>query len=391
LNSRFFVAAFALSTACAWAIFPLARPQSARRPDAGSPAAIVATAALSSQQGPLARIVEDKPGALARPARAIIKVTSKNPLASRDQPGRSLLDNWDLSGTEMTKEALAPFLAHSQPASMVFYGPGRMKRLYPLERASGEAQSDQILFFGSDESIQRTAREREEQSAANGSSSESLSPGDFSSGYGAPSSALAEAASLRALPENAFLVGLFRPGKRDNGEPLVPVASDLVAALQGPDYSFDLFDDQDDDEMRAHLATVLSLGHGGDILLNVAESGFLRDEPGADFSIFQTTFRVAGSKYYWQKFAYVGVSDSAAPETFRWFECDPLKGTLVGCAGAVPTTDGGDRFDLAALGAKDARYIWLKDFGKNKNRPSKWPTEGISLDAVRLTHARSKK
>jgi hypothetical protein len=159
--------------------------------------------------------------------------------------------------------------------------------------------------------------------------------------------------------------------------------------LQGPDYYLTNFDSQDDEKMRTLLRTVLSLGNGGEILLKVMRNGFLAHESGSDLSIFQTSWHIGN--YYWQKFARVGISDNPAPETFRWLPCDPFKGILAGCAGAVPTKEGGDRFDLASFGLRRGSYIWIKDIGKNKNMTSKWPTEGISLDALRFEHAYTNK
>ena len=54
----------------------------------------------------------------------------------------------------------------------------------------------------------------------------------------------------------------------------------------------------------------------------------------------------------------------------------------------VPTDEGGDLFDLSEVGAAEAKFIWIKDTGKNKNKPGTWwPTEGADIDNVRLIHA----
>ena len=145
----------------------------------------------------------------------------------------------------------------------------------------------------------------------------------------------------------------------------------------------------DKDSFKKLLSTVVSLGHGGEIMLMVGGNAFLKDKPGFDFVIFENLFRIAGTNLLFQEFASVGVSDRPAPDSFKWFECDPYppRHVLKGCVGAVPTSEGGDQFDLAELGLKEAKYIWIKDLGKNKNFPSKWPTEGADLDAVMLIHA----
>ncbi len=302
------------------------------------------------------------------------RVREKGGAASKESP-QNLLDNWPLEGTGLAPSDIAPFLIHSQPENIVYFSEDGMKRISPKHYETGDAQSEQTLFLSDKKSIQKTAKEREENALASFPYSRTPSVQD----------------NLRALPENAHEIVSFAPGIRANGESLVPIATDLLAALQGPDYSFDNFDASDDEKMRQHLSTVLPLGNSGMLVLRLGESGFILDTQGIDFSVFQTTFRIAGTDKFWQKFADIGVSEKLEPGSIKWFPCDPKNGVLKGCVGAVPTEEGGDRFDLAALGVGQAHYIWIKDTGSNFNFTSKWPTEGCAIDALRFYHAYTRK
>ena len=167
------------------------------------------------------------------------------------------------------------------------------------------------------------------------------------------------------------------------------MAPNILSALQGPDYFFENVNSLDSVRMHRILSTVLSCGHGGEVIIKIKDNGFLLDEPGFDFTIYENAFRIAGTKLIFQEFAYVGISESLETNAVKWFDCDPLNNILQGCVGAVPTAEGGDSFDLAELGVNKIKYIWIKDTGQNKNFPSQWPTEGVDLDAMRFSHAYS--
>ena len=313
------------------------------------------------------------PPKIPAPKNASGKSGTPKPLEVPDESER-LLANWNFTDIGLSKNDLAPFFSESQPESIVYFNHEGSKRIYPNRYEVGGAQSEKTLFLGNKDSIKKVVKEREERAYA----------------MAQPPQVSRE--SFRKIPGNAYEIVFYKPGTRDNGDPLKPVAEDLLAAIQGPDFSLAAFDHSDDTKMHAHMLTVLPLGHGGEILLKVKGNGFVSDEPGFDFSIFQTSFRIVpNANIFWQKFAYVGVSETSAPESFRWFDCDPFKGNLHGCAGVVPTSEGADHFDLAALGLKKIKFIWIKDIGKNKNLPSKWPTEGFALDALRLNHGYTKK
>lgn len=185
------------------------------------------------------------------------------------------------------------------------------------------------------------------------------------------------------LPEDAFEIVFFHPGTRDNGSRFEPIAHDLYAAIQAQDYSLT----SNRSSLLDLYKKILPFGHDGELLLRVKENGFIRNEAGPDFSLFENVLPGSESSPF-QEHAAVGVSESADAASFHWFSCDPEAGVLEGCLGVMPTNRGGDRFDLSTLGLEKARYIWIKDLsGASKNWPSALPSEGCDLDAVRLDHA----
>lgn len=279
-------------------------------------------------------------------------------------------DNWDLINSGLSPEDIAPFLANGQPESIVYFGRDAITQIYPL-RSMPANDTTQTLFVGDAHFVKKTARERKERAKVREETEAIGQPGD----------------QALQLPENAFEIVFFHPGKRDNGDVLRAVAEDLILAIQGPDYSHASVDANDSSQMKALLSSLLSFGHAGELLLKVKDGGFIVDEPGFDFSLYENAFRIGRTRKIFQEFGLVGVSEVSEPTTFHWFECDPRNGVVRGCFGAVPTDEGGDQFDLAEVGQKKIKYIWIKDLGINKNFPSKWPTEGCDLDALRLFHA----
>jgi hypothetical protein len=315
------------------------------------------------------------PTANAKPIvrRAMASVERSKPIADEVIPGARPLDNWNLVGTGIPASALELFAKHTQPESVVFFDDDEMKRIYP--NTPSENPNAQTVFLGTEKSIQKTAADRQARSD------------DYAERYSESYNEMARDFDKVSLPGNAFSVAKFRPGKRDNGETLVPVNSDFIAALQGPDYSLENIPAEDDARMRTNLMTVLSLGHGGELVLKIKGDGFLLDERGFDFAIYENAFKIPGTKIISQEFAKVGVSEELDSGSVKWFDCEPFKKILSGCAGSVPTAEGGDLFDLAELNMSRVKYIWIKDLGNNKNITSKWPTEGVDIDSVRLNHA----
>lgn len=142
---------------------------------------------------------------------------------------------------------------------------------------------------------------------------------------------------------------------------------------------------------------VLSLGHGGEIVLGF-EGGVIVDGEGADFVVFENAFWAGLDPA--QVFAEPGeVSVSEDGQTWHTFGCqaDPIEqGSYPGCAGWSPTLayaaqehptlsasiTGGDAFDLAALGVERARFVRIRDVSMAGQSPS----AGFDLDAVGAIH-----
>ena len=135
---------------------------------------------------------------------------------------------------------------------------------------------------------------------------------------------------------------------------------------------------------------VLSLGNGGEIIL--AFDGLVMvDRPGVDLLVFENAF--AG----FSETGVVGVSDDGINWTDWPCASDDVDAGFPGCAGVHPvfssTTSGisafdpaaagGDGFDLATLGLSRARYVRIRDTGKNRYAPT---SGGFDLDAIAILH-----
>jgi hypothetical protein len=132
---------------------------------------------------------------------------------------------------------------------------------------------------------------------------------------------------------------------------------------------------------------VVSLGFEGLIELQFTDLAAV-DGPGPDFIVFENGF--AG-------FSETGVV-SASSDGIVWkeFACTEDGG----CAGLHPVfanddlgisavdlnVSGGDGFDLAQVGLSEARFIRVKDSGKNKMYGA--PGGGFDLDAVSVVNGR---
>ncbi|WP_148284946.1 hypothetical protein [Pseudobdellovibrio exovorus] len=283
---------------------------------------------------------------------------------------------WNFSGTGLKESEVSSYLQNTPPKAIYFF---RGNELVPISAPLGyDGDLTQYLFVSDLNTIQDIQQQREAQAEQEQAAGQDAQAADRDS---------TDKDSLeKPLPENAFEVVSFTAGKRDDGSVLVPVNPNILQALQGPDYSLEPFNWRDDGEMRAHLSTILSFGHGGELVLKVSGQGYLKNKAGFDFALYENAFRTGSGLNVVQEFARVGVSNSLE-EDFHWFPCDPLQNILSGCLGAVPTAEGGDQFDLTVVGLTEARYIKIQDLGINKNNTSRWPTEGCDLDAVRLFHA----
>jgi len=148
----------------------------------------------------------------------------------------------------------------------------------------------------------------------------------------------------------------------------------------------------------------LSLGVGGEIVVDFGDYDIV-DGPGPDFIVFENPFLLGPCQSYAEP-AVVGLSaGDAAPTSFVDFPCalsrsrgDPQqqRWAYPGCAGVHPVlaaktsctapsaaAAGGDAFDLATLGIKQARYLRLRDAGISTMGDG---TKGFDLDAVVLLH-----
>lgn len=131
---------------------------------------------------------------------------------------------------------------------------------------------------------------------------------------------------------------------------------------------------------------LLSLGHGGEIVLEFSDN-FIADDEGVDFTVFENSFYVNGDTT--QPFieaAFVAVSMDGQ----NWVEFPWDTTTFEGFAGVTPTKDnqnptdpkvsGGDSFDLAEVGLPYAKYVRLTDIGDLKQEGTF--NDYFDLDAV---------
>lgn len=174
--------------------------------------------------------------------------------------------------------------------------------------------------------------------------------------------------------------------------------------------------------------TVLSLGHGGSIVLEFSDNVIV-DGPGPDFIVFENAFFCgappATAADPWSSFAEPGIVEASGDGvTWHPFPYDPvalaqvttlctdraLIESLDGLFGITPSFTGnwivpddplvfdqaspggvsghgGDAFDLATIGMTEARYLRLID----PNLPIGIPgsADGLDLDAVAAIHARA--
>ncbi|MFQ5674439.1 MAG: FlgD immunoglobulin-like domain containing protein, partial [bacterium] len=131
---------------------------------------------------------------------------------------------------------------------------------------------------------------------------------------------------------------------------------------------------------------LLSLGHGGEIILAFNDN-FIVDDEGVDFTVFENPFYLGGDTT--QPFieaAFVAVSMDGQ----NWVEFPWDTTTFAGFAGVTPTRDnqnpgdptvsGGDSFDLKDVGLPFAKFVKLTDIGDLKQEGSF--NGDFDLDAV---------
>jgi len=193
-----------------------------------------------------------------------------------------------------------------------------------------------------------------------------------------------EQEKYKKISKQSFRVISFTPGLRDNKEPIKKPLS-YAHSIKGPDHHFNHIDPTNLKDLQILKERTISLGHGGEIILQITQGGFILDKKGPDFAIFENPFQI-GADLIYQEFARVAVASENKPEAYKWFPCNPTKSVLLNCAGVIPTNQGGDLFDLSTLDIDQVRFIKIKDIGTNLSNYGD-NTEGFDLDSLKIIHA----
>jgi len=188
----------------------------------------------------------------------------------------------------------------------------------------------------------------------------------------------------------AYRVYRFLPGLTGRGEPIQQVPSDLLTlhpmVVGPPDYSLET--------SAPDLSKLLPIGHNGAICFEVID-GYIVDQSGADFAIFENPFVFHGpdgSEVYAET-AVVSVAEIDDPAEYRLFPCDSTNPPYTGCAGVIPVRYssnvpldqvGGDLYDLSDVGLPRAKYVCIEDTGDNVSFAE--GTEGFDLDSMAIIH-----
>lgn len=203
------------------------------------------------------------------------------------------------------------------------------------------------------------------------------------------------APTSKSLDAHAFEVVAFHPGLMNDRKTRIAAPSDLNFAIQGPDFSFKyIAKEKLTEEGSSVKSNLISLGHEGELILRVKNGGWIQDEAGADFTIYENVFKVSKDLYF-QEFARVGVAEEDRAGAYHWFQCDPSKNSYAGCAGVIPTATGGDAFDLSWIGVSRIKYIKIVDRGNNAHVSKTADgfgydsTEGFDFDSMLMHHAYS--
>lgn len=139
---------------------------------------------------------------------------------------------------------------------------------------------------------------------------------------------------------------------------------------------------------------VLSLGKHGEIVVGFGGNSIV-DGDGPDFIVFENAFVLGGNpKNVFQEVGDVSVSQDGVAWTA--FPCQRGAYPYTGCAGwhtvlSNPdngispfgvTKAGGDAFDLADLGVKNARFVRIRDLSDYGGAPN----AGFDLDAMAIVN-----
>jgi hypothetical protein len=136
---------------------------------------------------------------------------------------------------------------------------------------------------------------------------------------------------------------------------------------------------------------VVSLGNGGEIVLSF-EPNAIVDGPGDDFIVFENAFYATSDSKPYAEPAEVSVSEDGTNWTA--FPCsstkEPPYDTCAGwrpvLASEDPKAAGGDPFDLATIGVKQARFIRIKDRTTQRCTSQGPNTNGFDLDGAFAIH-----
>ncbi len=179
-------------------------------------------------------------------------------------------------------------------------------------------------------------------------------------------------------------VYLFNPGKGQNSGQALDYFPQNIFGLPDTNAS-ELIPSSDPKQ-------ICSLGLGGEIIVGF-KNYIIFDGNGPDFTIFENAFINPVTKKIFAEPAKVSVSEDG----INFFEFPYNLLTLEGCAGLTPTNgkgdpfdpqkSGGDKFDLATIGLKRAKFIKITDICNNildnPNHPFYDPIiSGFDLDAV---------
>jgi hypothetical protein len=150
---------------------------------------------------------------------------------------------------------------------------------------------------------------------------------------------------------------------------------------------------------------VFSLGNGGQIVVSF-EPNAIVDGDGVDFIIFENPFFIGGSPDdIYAEPGEVSVSDDGVSWT-SFLPCtqttnDPPYGRCAGIHPVYsnpdngispldPATAGGDAYDLADIGVKEARYVRIVDkVVESCPETGGLTTNGFDLDSIAIVHAAS--
>ncbi len=133
---------------------------------------------------------------------------------------------------------------------------------------------------------------------------------------------------------------------------------------------------------------VVSLGHGGSITLAFTGNAIV-DGPGVDFLVFENVFDIGGDpEHPYAELGTVEVSVDGA--TWTAFPCTAKAYPYGSCAGwhpvfagekegvdpLDPAVAGGDPFDLADIGVKEARFVRITD---RADAPGTFDLDGVAI------------